>query len=164
MKIVSYEGKIIGMLTVLQRVGRNSSNAALWKCQCSCGNVAVISQPVLAKNKRANCGCAKFQKGSMDPMYPRWKSMRERCTVKKSHAYKNYGGRGIKVCDEWLDFHAYKKWALDNGYEKHLHLDRIDNAKGYSPENCRFVTPQANLSNRRPVAEWNILQKQEYVW
>lgn len=76
--------------------------------------------------------------------------MKGRCFTKKSKAYKNYGGRGITVCTEWLNnFSLFKKWCEENGYKKGLQLDRIDNDKNYSPDNCRFVTPSENLRNKR---------------
>lgn len=77
-------------------------------------------------------------------------SMKRRCHHPTHTSYKDYGGRGITVCKEWLeDEAAFIKWCLDNQTESGLHLDRIDNAKGYSPDNCRFVSPQINNRNRR---------------
>lgn len=84
------------------------------------------------------------------PFYPTWSGMVSRCCNPKSPAYKDYGGRGITVCDEWrhdpTDFIA---WLEDNGYGKGLHIDRIDNDSGYYPENCRVATPRQNACNRR---------------
>lgn len=76
--------------------------------------------------------------------------MKTRCNNPKSKAYHRYGGRGIEVCPEWSNsFRLFEKWALENGYNDSLTLDRIDNNKGYSPENCRFVTYTQNNQNRR---------------
>jgi hypothetical protein len=86
---------------------------------------------------------------SQHPLYFRWRSIRERCHKSEHPDYPSYGGRGIKLCDEWLhDRTKFFEWALANGYDKKLQLDRIDNNKGYSPDNCRFVSPKVNSRNR----------------
>lgn len=105
-----------------------------------------------------------------------WQTMKSRCENANRDNYARYGGRGITVCEEWQTAENFVKWALDNGYEKGLQLDRIDNAKGYSPENCRFVTASVNSRNRRNtkfltlkgetkcVAEWSeILGVSQYT-
>lgn len=77
-------------------------------------------------------------------------SMYQRCYNPKHHAYKDYGGRGIVICDEWLgSYDKFINWALKNGYKRGLSIDRIDNNQGYSPDNCRFVTMKENARNRR---------------
>ena len=76
--------------------------------------------------------------------------MKERCYDPKSRSYKDYGARGIQICDEWLnDPNSFVKWALENGYEPGLSIDRIDNDGNYKPENCRWVTLAENNQNRR---------------
>ena len=92
--------------------------------------------------------------------------MKGRCENPNRPNYKNYGGRGIKVCEEWHEASNFIRWALNNGYKRGLQLHRIDNDGDYCPENCRFVTPKENSRNRRntklltvngetkPVAEW----------
>lgn len=89
-----------------------------------------------------------------DRIYKIWEGMRERCNRENHVRYDKYGGRGIKVRDEWNDYLPFAKWAINNGYSKELSLDRIDNDKGYSPDNCRWVTmneQQNNRSNNRIV-------------
>jgi len=77
--------------------------------------------------------------------------MKQRCYNRKHDHYPTYGGRGIRVCDEWLaSFDAFQQWATQNGYRPGLQLDRIDNERGYTPDNCRFVTPADNARNKRP--------------
>ena len=80
-----------------------------------------------------------------------WHGMKQRCYRKKNENYSRYGADGITVCDEWKEeFEHFLKWALDNGYSKELTLDRIDNSKGYSPDNCRWVTYYKQAQNKRP--------------
>jgi hypothetical protein len=82
-------------------------------------------------------------------LYRVWWCMHHRCKTKNHWGYKNYGGRGIKVCTEWKYFEPFQDWALSHGYTDELQLDRINNNKGYSPVNCRFTTPKENSNNRR---------------
>lgn len=95
-----------------------------------------------------------------------WKAVKQRCLNPRCRAYINYGARGITVCGEWMDFEPFLAWALGHGWEKGLDLDRIDNDRGYSPENCHFVKRRENVNNRRrtvtitvngterPLTEW----------
>ena len=90
---------------------------------------------------------------SYDNLYKRYCDMKSRCYNKNKKNYKYYGGRGIKVCDEWLGKNGYnnfKKWALENGYKKELSLDKIDNNGNYSPNNCRWVNQRIQNINKRP--------------
>lgn len=83
-------------------------------------------------------------------LYSIWQNMKQRCTNPKATEYANYGGRGITVCAEWLhDFKAFEDWAYSHGYREYLTIDRVDNNKGYSPDNCRCVTMEDQARNRR---------------
>jgi len=82
-------------------------------------------------------------------LYRAWQHMKDRCINEKAINYKDYGGRGIGICDEWLDFETFALWALNNGYEDNLSIDRIDNDKGYCPENCRWATWSQQRTNQR---------------
>lgn len=81
------------------------------------------------------------------PLYKKWCSMRERCNNPHNGSYHRYGGKGITVCEEWNDFEAFYEWSIENGWEKGLTIDRIDNAKGYSPDNCRYVSHKEQNRN-----------------
>ena len=82
-------------------------------------------------------------------LYGIWCNIKERCYNSNNNQYHNYGGRGIKVCDEWQEFISFKEWALNNGYDDTLTLDRIDFNGGYEPNNCRWITIQAQQYNKR---------------
>ncbi len=86
--------------------------------------------------------------GAHTRLYNIWKSMRQRCINPKNSRYSVYGAKGIKVCKEWDDFKKFRDWAIKNGYEKKLTIDRIDNSKGYSPKNCRWVSYKIQANNK----------------
>lgn len=99
-------------------------------------------------------------------IYWAWKSMKQRCLNPKCAAYKNYGGRGITVCEGWMTFEPFLMWCKENGWRKGLDLDRENNEMGYSPDNCRFVTRRANSNNRRKTAYITVngIRKAESDW
>lgn len=122
------------------------------RCICDCGNITVIRhRSLLITQTTKSCGCIRRKHGlSKHPLFSVWIHMRERCTNSNHESYENYGGRGIYVCKEWDDdFNSFYGWALNNGWGKGLELDRIDNDKEYSPNNCRIVTRRVNSLNRR---------------
>ena len=95
-----------------------------------------------------------------------WESMIARCEYDKHPYYARYGGRGIRVCEEWHEYVSFREWANENGYAEHLTIDRIDNEKGYYPDNCKWATvkdQQRNRSNNRLI-EWNGAIKTMTEW
>lgn len=92
----------------------------------------------------------RYKDNKISRLYRIWLSMRQRCNYPKHKYYKHYGGRGIKVCDEWQnDYDAFAEWATRNGYSDTMSIDRIDNDKGYSPDNCRWIYYKDQPKNRR---------------
>lgn len=86
---------------------------------------------------------------SFTNLYQVWANMKYRCLNTNSQAYKNYGGRGITICDEWLEFTPFRDWALNNNYQEGLEIDRIDNNGNYEPSNCKWSTYKENTRHRR---------------
>ena len=95
------------------------------------------------------------------PLYKIWSAIQQRCCNPKMIRYKDWGGRGIKLCGEWLhNPEMFIKWALENGYKKGLQIDRINNDGNYTPDNCRFVTPAENMHNKRDIKlNWDMVNE-----
>ncbi len=130
----------------------------LWLCRCECGNQGKIYQGHLKRGASKSCGCLRkelarersFIHGRTGSrLWVSYSHMKQRCTNKKVVGYKHYGMRGIKVCSEWQNFAPFMEWALNNGYTDDLTIDRIDNEKGYYPDNCRWVNHSVQNSNKR---------------
>lgn len=153
MKPNDLSGNRYGKLLVvsLERIGPRS-----YLCQCDCGKTSIAKSNDLVSGKTKSCGCGRGKPpgfsvahGKRSRLNRIWKQMRQRCNNVNDCAYGRYGGRGIKVCIEWDDFKAFRLWALDNGYDHGLSIDRIDNNLGYSPQNCRWVTNLVQARNKR---------------
>ena len=145
-------GKRFGKLTVVDYL-RKENGRKIWKCECECGNIVELSTKRLQGGTKS-CGCLKGKIGAKSKggrIYRILSGMKTRCYDQNSDAYKNYGGRGITICDEWIqDFWSFYNWALENGYKDGLTIDRIDNDKGYAPWNCRWATKAEQNRNKRP--------------
>ena len=176
-------GMRFGRLTVISRAGdrfANGKRLIMWLCKCDCGNYKVIRSGNLKKGSSTrSCGCYKreclekrkvsYVHGmSKTRIYREWQGMKCRCYTKSNTSYKNYGGRGIEVCEDWLnDFAAFYEWAISNGYSDDLTLDRIDVNGNYEPDNCRWVSMIIQDNNKRnnvhlenngekhTIAEWS---------
>lgn len=159
-KLIDLTGKQFGRLTVIERVDTNATNVgARWLCKCSCGNQKIIKSASLVTGKTKSCNCIRDEKAakrmtthgkSKTLLYEIWQSIKQRTGNENNKDYKNYGGRGIFMAEEWKnDFIAFEEWALKSGYEKHLTIERIDVNKGYFPENCTWIKNELQWINKR---------------
>lgn len=162
--IIDLTGRKFGRLKVIKMADYRKGVRVVWVCQCDCGNIIDIPGVNLTrKNGTKSCGCISKKHGMFGTrIYNVWHTMKERCYVKTQTSYNNYGGRGIKVCDEWQEFIQFMEWAYANGYDENAKrgectLDRIDPNGNYCPENCRWVdwSVQANNKNTNVFIEHN---------
>lgn len=156
-------GEKFGRLLVLKdSTKRTKQGNIIYQCKCDCGNIVYVSSNNLSTkcNKTVSCGCYNTERKTKHNscytrLYKKYMSMKQRCYNQNNPHYKDYGGRGIKVCDEWLnDFTKFEKWSYANGYDDNLGkwdctIDRIDNDSDYRPDNCRWVDMKTQLNNTR---------------
>lgn len=183
-------GQQFGRLTVIAQAPKQRANKGYryyWQCQCECGNTVTVREDQLlcAKRPTRSCGCIRSDSvkkyyedhqrpikhgHSYEPLFNIWYLIKYRCENPNCTAYKNYGARGIKVCDEWRDgiagYESFKEWSLANGYIQGLSIDRIDNDGDYTPDNCRWIAPKDQARNKRQNVwiEYNGVKKLACDW
>jgi hypothetical protein len=164
--LVDITGQRFGRLTAIKRIG-TKQRSVLWLCECDCGNLFHAVARSLRSGNTKSCGCIHSEQlakrnyenrihGDVDSrLYGIWHGMKQRCCDPKRKDYKNYGGRGITICDEWVsDYAAFQEWALKTGYDYNAGymqctLDRIDTDGPYAPWNCRWVDAKTQANNRK---------------
>ena len=162
-KRIEMEGRKFGELTVVRVAGKAKNNVLLYECLCSCGKVAVVRASNLRSGNTKSCGHLFKEKvrtmhvthgGSKERLHGVWNSIKGRCYNPNCEAYKNYGGRGIKMCEEWKsNYESFKKFAIEKGYNENSKrgeytIERIDVNGNYEPDNCILIPIEKQFCNK----------------
>ena len=164
MRSVDLTGQKFGRLTVV-RFDHKENGRKYYLCQCDCGNFKIVSNHSLKSGNTKSCSCLhkeiliqrnkdnRIHHPENERLLRIWRAMLHRCYKETDEHYDYYGGRGIKVCDDWHDFETFQKWALANGYADNLTIDRLDGNKDYCPENCSWATMTVQ-NNHKSDTKW----------
>lgn len=161
-KVKDITNQKFGRLTAIKYLGQDEQCSAIWLCKCDCGNIIKIDGRNLRRGNTKSCGCLRKELNtthgkSNSKLFNIWTGMKQRCYDEHCKSYKDYGGRGIVVCNDWLnDFQIFHDWAMNNDYQEGLTIDRIDNNKGYSPKNCHWATRKQQNRNTRKNKSFTI--------
>ena len=154
-------GKWTAIFRAEDHITKSGYHFTKWFCRCDCGTEKAVTANSLLSGRSSSCGCDKSANAitakknftthgeTKTRLYQIWAGMRKRCNNQNSYNYKHYGGRGISVCSEWDDFLAFKEWAVNNGYDDSLSIDRIDVDGDYTPLNCRWADNITQANNKR---------------
>ena len=165
-------GRKFGRLTAINFSHKDKNRKTYWDFECECGTIKTLRTDCVKGGKIQSCGCLKREQDKINldqtgshhykyshlgigkvsecNLYSRWQHMKIRCYNPHFKQYKDYGGRGISMCEEWLySFENFYNWSIENGFSEELEIDRIDNNGNYEPSNCRWVTHKVNANNTR---------------
>jgi len=151
-------GDVYGQLTLTGKAYRDPSHRLRVEYVCNCGKINFTRLEYLLDGTSKSCGCGRIKHGMaatgrLHPLYTTWMNMKNRCYQKSHRSYIDYGGKGLTVCAAWKeDFNTFYNWAVENGWQQGLTIDRIKNSMGYSPDNCRWATQaEQNRNTKRNI-------------
>ena len=179
-QLIDLTGKRFGRWQVIEKSPEKHDSSAYWLCKCDCGTIRSVNGQQLKSGRSKSCGCYRNEilantfrthGKTKTRLYAVWASMRERCYCETCDAYQYYGAKRISICDEWMDFERFESWAFSSGYNPNAEshqctIDRIDNSKGYSPDNCRWVNSvtQSNNQTKNRMVTYNGKTKTVAEW
>lgn len=168
MKVSALCGQRISHLVVTGFAWKDALGIPYYACKCDCGGTVVrrLTSLLNAKKRGSISGCASCQhairsslkvkhgdnkRDGASKLYMVWGGIKRRCLNPRQKSYRHYGAKGVRICDEWLDYEEFRSWAIQSGYRQGLCIDRIDPKGNYQPSNCRWITKSDNSKRARGV-------------